>query len=59
MTMLTHLICSAAEGAGIAGMLYAGTVSIIALTAVAAPTRERRHDARAALKLMLRSRRLD
>ena len=59
MTMLTHLICSATEGASIAGTLYAGTVSIIALTAVAAPTHERRRDARAALKLMLRSRRLD
>lgn len=59
MTILTHLIRGATEGASIAGILYAGTVSVIALTAIAAPTAERRRDARAVLKLMLRSRRQD
>jgi hypothetical protein len=59
MTMLIHLIQSTAEGASAAGVLYAGTISIIAMTAIAAPTPERRRDARAVLKLVLRSRRLD
>jgi hypothetical protein len=59
MTILTHLIRSAAEGVTITGMLYAGTVSIMALTAIAAPTAERRRDARAALKIMLRARQQD
>lgn len=59
MTTLNHLIHSAAGGASITGMLYAGTVSITALTAIAAPTAERRRDARATLKLMLRARQQD
>lgn len=59
MIILTYLIHCATEGASIAGVLYAGTVSIIVVTAVAAPTPERRRDARAVLKLILRSRRLD
>jgi hypothetical protein len=59
MTTLTYLIHSATKGASIAGALYAGTVSIIVMTAIAAPTPERRRDARAVLKLILRSRRLD
>jgi hypothetical protein len=56
VSILTHLIHTAAEGAGYTGLAYAGTVSITALTAVAAPTTERRRDARAVLKLMLRTR---
>jgi hypothetical protein len=56
VSTLTHLIRGAAEGAGFTGLVYAGTVSITALTAVAAPTAERRRDARAVLKLMLRVR---
>lgn len=59
MTILTHLIHGTAEGASITGMVYAGTVSITALTAIAAPTAERRRDARAVLKLMLRARHQD
>jgi len=59
MTILNHLIHSAAEDASITGMLYAGTVSITALTAIAAPTAERRRAARATLKLMLRARQQD
>ena len=59
MTILTHLIRSALDGATITGMLYAGTVSITALTAIAAPTPERRRDARAALKIMLRAHQQD
>ena len=52
MSILTHLIHSAAEGAAYTGLAYAGTVgSITALIAVAAPTAERRRDARAVLKL--------
>lgn len=56
MSILAHLIHSAAGGAAYTGLAYAGTVSITALTAVAAPTAERRRDARAVLKLMLRAR---
>lgn len=54
MTTLTNLIHSATEDASITGLVYAGTVSVTALTAIAAPTAERRRDARAALKVMLR-----
>ena len=56
MSILTHLINTAAQSAGYTGLAYAGTVSITALIAVAAPTAERRRDARAVLKLMLRAR---
>ncbi len=59
MNILTYLIHCATDGAGIAGVLYAGSVSVIMMTAVAAPTPERRRDARAVLKLILPSRRLD
>jgi hypothetical protein len=59
MTILTHLIHSVAEGTTITGLLYAGTVSIVALTAIAAPTAERRRDARAALGVIMRAQRPD
>ena len=59
MTILTGLIHGAAAGASFAGLVYAGTISITALTAIAAPTAERRRDARAVLKLMLRTRHQD
>jgi hypothetical protein len=59
VTVLTYLIHGAAVGASITGLAYAGTVSITALTAIAAPTAERRRDARAVLKLMLRARHED
>jgi hypothetical protein len=59
VTTLTHLTHSAAVGASMTGLVYAGTVSITALTAIAAPTAERRCDARAVLKLMLRARHQD
>lgn len=54
MTALFQLTHDAAVSASITGLVYTGTVAIAALIAVAAPTAERRHDARAVLKLMLR-----
>ena len=59
MTTLTGLIHGAAAGASVTGLVYAGTISITAVTAIAAPTTERRRDARSVLKLMLRTRRED
>ncbi len=59
MTILADLTHGAAAGATITGLAYAGTVSITALTAIAAPTAERRNDARAVLKVMLRARHED
>jgi hypothetical protein len=55
MAIVTHLI----HGISIFGMIYSGTVTITALTAITAPTAERRRDARAVLKLMLRVRHQD
>ncbi len=54
MTILTHLLHSTADGISVAATLYASTVAVTALTAIAAPTAERRRDARATLKLILR-----
>ncbi len=59
VTTFTYLIHGTAEGAGITGLAYASIVSIAALTAIAAPTAERRRDARAVLKLMLHVRHQD
>ena len=56
MTTFTYLIHRATAGAGITTLAYTGIVCIAALTAIAAPTAERRRDARAVLKLMLRAR---
>jgi hypothetical protein len=54
MTILTHLLHSAADGISVAATLYAATAAVTALTAIAAPTAARRRDARATLKLILR-----
>lgn len=54
MTILTHLLHSANGGISAAATLYAATVAVTALTSIAAPTAERRRDARATLKLILR-----
>jgi len=59
VTTLTHLIHGAADSASITGLVYVGTISLTALIAIAAPTDERRRDARAVLKLILRARRRD
>jgi hypothetical protein len=59
VTTFTYLIHHATEDAGITGLIYAGIVCASALTAIAAPTAERRRDARAVLKLMLRARHKD
>ena len=57
MVTLAHMADSAAYSAGITGLVYAGAVGIIALTSIAAPTAERRRDARKVLKIMLHARR--
>ncbi len=54
MTILTYLIHNATDGISVAATLYAATIAVTALTAIAAPTAERRHYARATLKLILR-----
>jgi hypothetical protein len=56
MITLTHLLDGAAVEASVTGVVYAGVVSIAALTAIAAPTANRRRDARNVLKLLLRGR---
>jgi len=54
MTAITSLSHATAIGAALAAMLYSGTVAIVSVIAVAAPTPERRHDARETLKILLR-----
>ena len=53
MTILSHLLHATAADASAAAVLYAATVSATAAIAVAAPTAERRHDARETLKVLL------
>jgi hypothetical protein len=56
MSTLPTLIHSGAIAAGIGSVLYTGTVTTAALTALLAPTSERRRDARAVLTILLRRR---
>jgi len=56
MSTLTALLHEGARTAGIAGLLYACTVTAAALTALLARTSVRRGDARAVLKILLRGR---
>ena len=53
MTALTHLFHATATDAGVAAVLYAATITVTAVTAIASPTPERRRDARETLKILL------
>lgn len=53
MTGFIHLLHNTAIGADVTAVLYASTVTVVALTSVVARTGERRHDARETLKLLL------
>lgn len=53
MSTLTDLLHTTALAISGAATLYAATVTIVALTAVAAPTARRRRDARDTLKVLL------
>ncbi|MET7636788.1 hypothetical protein ACWCW2_42480 [Streptomyces sp. NPDC001773] len=54
MNTLMSLVHDGSLMAGAAGALYAGTVTVVSLSAVLAPSAERRRDAREALKILLR-----
>jgi hypothetical protein len=53
MTALTHLFQTTVADASAAAVLYTTTITVTAVTAVAAPTSERRRDARETLKVLL------
>jgi hypothetical protein len=53
MSHLPQLIYDGTLVAGVATLLYAGTVTTTALTAVFAPTKQRRRNARKVLRLLL------
>jgi hypothetical protein len=59
VTSFIYLLQHATKGVSVTGQAYVGIVCIAALTAICAPSAERRRDARAVLKLMLRSRNKD
>ena len=56
VTTALQLIHDGALTAGVAGALYTGTVTVIALASVFAPRREQRLAARETLKVLLRQR---
>jgi hypothetical protein len=56
MSKLPALIHDGAATAGMASLLYAGSITITALTALAAPTTTRRRAAREVLTILLRRR---
>jgi hypothetical protein len=54
MSALPTLVHDAALAAGIGALLYSATVTTAALTALLAPTPQRRRDARAVLTILVR-----
>lgn len=54
MQELVQFLHAGAATAGGVGLLYSGTVTVVALTAVLAPTPERRRAARQVLRVLLR-----
>ncbi|WP_433113679.1 hypothetical protein [Micromonospora sp. CA-246542] len=59
MSTALALIHDGALAAGIGTVLYTATVTTAALTALLAPTPQRRRDARTVLTILLRNRRTD
>jgi len=54
MPGLIQFLSGGAAVTGVVVLLYSGTITVVALTAVLASTRERRRDARDTLRLLLR-----
>jgi len=59
MSTTLTLIHDGALAAGVSTMLYAATVTAAALTALLAPTAQRRRDARTVLAVLVRNRQRD
>jgi hypothetical protein len=59
MPTMLALIHDGALAAGFGTLLYTATVTTAVLTALLAPTRQRRRDARAVLTVLLRCRQAD
>ncbi|MDT0266725.1 hypothetical protein RM844_10510 [Streptomyces sp. DSM 44915] len=57
MSQLPQLLDNVAALTAAAGLLYGGTLAVVALTSVLAPTAERRRDARSTLTILIRRRR--